>query len=108
MAGRRSADPGSLLRGVQADPRRPRQDPLRQGHRLAAGIVSATATTLPTLPVSKQVQNNLRPWFKGTAKVGERLKVKPGVWRPLFVVKFKYRWYADGHAYAVPATTDCN
>jgi hypothetical protein len=61
------------------------------------GYVSATATTLPTLPVSKQVQNNLRPWLKGTANVGERLKVKPGVWRPLFVVKFKYRWYTDGH-----------
>ena len=61
------------------------------------GYVSATVTTLPTLPVSKQVQNNLRPWLKGTAKVGERLKVKPGVWRPLFVVTFKYRWYADGH-----------
>jgi len=60
------------------------------------GYVSTTVTTLPTLPVSKQVQNNLRPWLKGKAQVGERLKVKTGVWRPLFVVTFKYRWYADG------------
>ena len=61
------------------------------------GYASATVTTLPTSPVSKQVQNTLRPWLKGTAKVGERLKVKPGGWRPLGAVTFRYRWYADGH-----------
>lgn len=61
------------------------------------GYVSATATTLPTLPVSKQVQNNVRPWLKGAPRVGERLKVKAGAWRPLNAVTFRYRWYADGH-----------
>ena len=52
---------------------------------------------MPTNAVSKQVQNTLRPRLKGTAKVGERLRVKPGVWRPLGAVNFRYRWYADGH-----------
>ena len=60
------------------------------------GYVSATATSLPTNPVSKQVQNVKRPQLKGTTKVGRRLKVDTGSWRPLNVVTFRYRWYADG------------
>ena len=60
------------------------------------GYASATVTTLPTNAVSKQVQNSVRPRLKGTPKVGERLRVKPGLWRPLGAVTFRYRWYADG------------
>ena len=60
------------------------------------GYTSATVATVSTTAVSKQVQNALRPRLKGTAKVGERLTVKPGDWRPLGAVKFRYRWYADG------------
>jgi Carboxypeptidase regulatory-like domain len=61
------------------------------------GYASATVTTPPTNAVSKQVQNYLRPRLKGTAEVGERLRAKPGLWRPLGAVTFRYRWYADGH-----------
>jgi hypothetical protein len=61
------------------------------------GYVSATATSLPTNPVSKQVQNVKRPLLKGTPQVGSRLTVKPGSWRPIDAVTFRYRWYADGH-----------
>ena len=61
-----------------------------------SGYVSATATSLRTNPVSKQVQNSQRPRLKGTANVGERLKVKPGIWKPPDAVTFRYRWYADG------------
>jgi len=61
-----------------------------------SGYVSATATSLPTHPVSKLVQNSERPWLKGPAKVGERLRVKPGLWQPVDAVTFRYRWYADG------------
>jgi hypothetical protein len=61
------------------------------------GYVSATATSPPTNPVSKQVQNVKRPLLKGTPNVGSRLKVKPGDWRPTYAVTFRYRWYADGH-----------
>ena len=46
------------------------------------GYLPLTVTTLPTNPVSKQVQNSLRPRLKGTATVGGRLRVKPGRWRP--------------------------
>ena len=60
------------------------------------GYVSAKATSLPTSPVTKQVQNTRRPSLMGTAKVGERLKVKPGRWWPIGAVTFRYRWYADG------------
>ena len=60
------------------------------------GYVSATATSLPTDPVSKVVQNSQRPRLKGTARVGERLRVKPGLWQPIGAVTFRYRWYADG------------
>jgi hypothetical protein len=61
------------------------------------GYLSATATSMPTNPVSKQVQNVKRPLLMGTTKVGRKLKVDPGGWRPLFAVTFRYRWYADGH-----------
>lgn len=73
------------------------------GRRLAVrataslpGYVSATVTTLPTNPVSNQVQNSVRPRLEGTPKVGGRLKVDPGKWRPPKAVTFKYRWYSDG------------
>jgi hypothetical protein len=42
------------------------------------------------------VQNSQRPRLKGTARVGERLRVRPGVWQPIGAVTFRYRWYADG------------
>jgi hypothetical protein len=61
------------------------------------GYLSATATSLPTNPVSKQVQNVKRPLLEGTARMGRRLKVDTGSWRPLKAVTFRYRWYADGH-----------
>jgi hypothetical protein len=46
--------------------------------------------------VTKHVQNTRRPSVLGTAKVGQRLKVKPGRWWPIGAVTFRYRWYADG------------
>jgi hypothetical protein len=61
-----------------------------------AGYSPSTVTTLSTNPVSKQVQNRVRPRLKGTAKVGARLRVKPGLWRPIDAVTFRYRWYAGG------------
>ena len=60
------------------------------------GYLPLTVTTLPTNPVSKQVQNSLRPRLKGTATVGGRLRVKPGRWRPPDAVTYRYRWYAGG------------
>jgi hypothetical protein len=61
------------------------------------GYVSATATSRPNNPVSRPVQNVKRPLLEGTPNVGSRVKVKPGNWRPINAVTFRYWWYADGH-----------
>lgn len=65
---------------------------------MSSGVAHA-ALTLPVVaaavPVTPSVKNLVKPKIKGTAKVGETLKITAGSWNPASVKK-KIRWLANG------------
>ena len=61
------------------------------------GFATVSRTSAQTAPVVKgRLDRPPKPKIKGSAKVGQRLKVVPGAWPS--GVRLKFRWYVDGRA----------
>jgi len=62
-----------------------------------SGYVAVSRTSAQTLPVAKgRLGEPPVPRIKGSAHVGQKLKVVPGAWQP--GVTLTYQWYAGGEA----------
>jgi hypothetical protein len=63
----------------------------------APGYVKTSKTSKATAKVvGSKFKKKPTPKITGTAKVGKKLKAKPGAWSPK--AKYTYQWYANGKA----------
>ncbi|MDR1775825.1 MAG: hypothetical protein LBS17_05230 [Actinomycetes bacterium] len=60
----------------------------------AEGYTTTAKTSASTATVTTTFTKAPKPTIKGTAKVGKKLSVKVGTWKPK--PKFSYQWYANG------------
>lgn len=91
---------GSTYRVVAADAGLPIQVQVTGS---LAGYTPAQATSAPTRKVPFLGKTKpAKPKVSGTAKVGKKLKAKPGTWKPSKMT-FRYQWYRQG--VAIPGAT---
>ena len=63
----------------------------------AAGYTAAAVTSASTAPVAAGILSAPTPKLSGNAKVGKKLTVKAGTWKPAGVT-VSYQWYRSGKA----------
>ena len=62
-----------------------------------SGYVTVSKTSVATGKVAAGTLTSVKPKITGTVKVGKKLTVKPGVWKPSGV-KVSYQWLRSGKA----------
>jgi len=63
----------------------------------AAGYTAAAVTSASTAPIAAGTLSAPTPKVSGSAKVGKKLTVKAGTWKPAGVT-VSYQWYRSGKA----------